>query len=58
MTNKEKIVFLKEYKKYLLSLKKYQKQLEKKQVQENQVLDKPKVLVLKKKFYGKDMVAA
>lgn len=60
MTNKEKIALLKEYKNYLLSLKEYKQQVEEVQVkqEEQQTLDKPKVLVLKKKFNGRDMVVA
>lgn len=54
MTNKEKIALLKEYRNYLLSLKEYQQQLE----EEQQTLNKPKVLVLKKNFNGRDMVVA
>lgn len=59
MTNKEKIAILKQYRNYLLSLKEYQQQMEDEQVkkEEQQTLDKPKVLVLKKK-YGRDMVVA
>ena len=59
MTNKEKNALLKGYRNYLLSLKEYQQQMEEEQIkQEEQILDKPKVLVLKKKFNGKDMVVA
>lgn len=60
MTNKEKIALLKEYRNYLLSLKEYQQQMEEEQnkKEEQQTLDKPKVLVLKKKFNGRDMVVA
>lgn len=57
MTNKEKIVLLNQYKNYLLSLKEYQEQIEnEKQIQEKEnELDKPKVLVLKRNFYGKNL---
>lgn len=60
MTNKEKIPLLKEYRNYLLSLKEYQQQLREEQIkqEEQQTLDKQKVLVLKKKFNGRDMVVA
>jgi len=57
MTNKEKIVLLNQYKNYLLSLKEYQEKIEnEKQIQEKEnELDKPKVLVLKRNFYGKNL---
>lgn len=60
MTNKEKIAILKQYRNYLLSLKEYQQQMEDEQVkkEEQQTLDKPKVLILKKKYNGRDMVVA
>lgn len=52
MTNKEKNQLLKQYRNYLLSLKHDQKQI---QEEKHQLLSKPKVLVLKKKFNNKDM---
>ena len=59
MTNKEKIIVLKQYKNYLLLLKKYQNQVEMEKLeQEQQVLDKPKVLVLKKQFYSRNIVVS
>jgi len=57
MSNKEKIELLKQYKKYLLQLRIYQNIILNEQKQEDSI-DKPKVLVLKKKFNGKDMVVS
>lgn len=51
MTKKEKIELLKKYRSYLLYLKEYQKENNK-----NTILEKPKTLVLKRKYYGKDLI--
>ena len=56
MTNKAKIEFLKDYKIYLLSLKNGQGPLIEEQPQQRkQTCDKPKVLVLKKSLYGRNI---
>jgi len=61
MTRQEQIKLLKEYKEYLLKVKQYQLEREQKEqeiVEESNLYDKPKVLVLKRKYYGKELNVA
>lgn len=58
MTRQEQIKLLKEYKEYLIKVKQYQlenEQNKQEMVEESNSYDKPKVLVLKRKFYGKEL---
>lgn len=61
MTRHEQIKLLKVYKEYLLKVKQYKLESEKKEqeiVEESYSYDKPKVLVLKRKYYGKELNVA
>ena len=61
MTRQEQIKLLKEYKEYLLTIKQYQlenEQQERDTIEEVNSYDKPKVLVLKRKYYGKELNVA
>lgn len=61
MTRQEQIKLLKEYKEYLLKVKQYQlesNQKEQEIIEESNLYDKPKVLVLKRKYYGKELNVA
>lgn len=61
MTRQEQIKLLKEYKEYLLKFKQYQLENEQKEydtIEESNSYDKPKVLVLKRKYYGKKLNVA
>jgi len=61
MTRQEQIKLLKEYKEYLLKIKKYQLENEQQDydtIKESNSYDKPKVLVLKRKYYGKELNVA
>lgn len=61
MTRQEQIKLLKEYKEYLIKVKQYQlenEQNKQEMVEESNSYDKPKVLVLKRKFYGKELNVA
>lgn len=58
MIRQEQIKLLKEYKEYLLTIKQYQlknKQQDYDTIEESNSYDKPKVLVLKRNYYGKGM---
>lgn len=61
MTRQEQNKLLKEYKEYLLKIKQYQlESVPKGQelAEELNSYDKPKVLVLKRKYYGKELKVA
>jgi len=61
MTRQEQIKLLKEYKEYLLKIKKYRLENEQQDydtIKESNSYDKPKVLVLKRKYYGKELNVA
>lgn len=61
MKRQERIKLLKGYKEYLLKVKQYQLESEQKEqeiVEESNSYDKPKVLVLKRKYYGKELKVA
>lgn len=58
MTRQEQIKLLEEYKDYLLKIKQYQLEMENQKqstIEETNSYDKPKVLVLKRKYYGKEL---
>lgn len=61
MTRQEQIKLLKEYKEYLVKIKQYQLKSEQQghdTMEESNSYDKPKVLVLKRKYYGKELNVA
>lgn len=61
MTREEQIKLLKEYKEYLLKIKQYQLKSEQQDhdtMEESNSYDKPNVLVLKRKYYGKELNVA
>lgn len=59
MTIQEQIKLLKAYKEYLMKIKKYQLESEQQDtIKKSNSYDKPKVLVLKRKYYGKELNVA